>query len=314
MQKREETNLSIAATSTKGRIVNSPQTNLQPIAPKVKIILLAFVILGIFVPIAVIYVRHLFKINVSNRDDLERMSDVSIIGEVALNQSDNFIVVDNQQEPIAEMFRSLRNNIRFTSAKKTGLTILTTSTIAGEGKTFVSINLALCFAYTNKKVLVIGGDIRSPKAHERLGIESKYGLSDYLVTESSDWKDYIVTPYSQLENFHVLPAGTIPPNPNELLLNLRLKDLIKSAQGVYDYIIIDSAPVGLVSDSYLIGQYTDITLYLVREAKTPKAAINFINMQQAEHKLKNMYIVLNGTKLTNSYKYGYGKEYGYKAK
>lgn len=317
MQKREETNLSIAATSKKARTIASPQTNLLPIAPKGKIILLAFAILGVLVPIIIIYVRNLFRVNISNRDEFERISSVPIIGEVALNTTEKFVVVDQQQDAISEMFRSLRNNIRFASAKTSGLTILTTSTIASEGKTFVSINLALSFAYTDKKVLIIGGDIRSPKVHERLGIDSsksKRGLSDYLITENSDWKSYLITPYTELNNFHVLPAGTIPPKPNELLLNLKLKDMLEEAQAEYDYIVIDSAPVGLVSDSYLIGQYVDLTLYVVRENKTPKAAVNFINMQQADNKLKNMYVVLNGTELTNTYKYGYGKEYGYKAK
>lgn len=317
MQKREETNLSIAATSKKARIITSPQTKLLPIAPKSKIILLAFGILGLLVPIIIIYVINLLKINISSRDDFERMSSVPVIGEVLLKEQGDFIIANKPNDVAAEMFRSLRNNIRFASTKNTGLTILTTSTIANEGKTFVSINLALSFATTKKKVLIIGGDIRNPSVHTHLKLDSaisKKGLSDYLITENKDWRDYLITPYSEFDNFQVIPAGAIPPNPNELLLSLRLKELIESTQKEFDYIIIDSAPVGLVSDSYLIGEYIDLTLYLVRENKTPKAAINFINMQKNENKLQNIYVVFNRAELGGNYKYGYGKEYGYGAK
>ncbi len=313
MQKREETNLSIAATADKARIVVSARDRILPVAPKSKIILLAFIILGVLTPIIIIYIKNLFKTKISNRDEFERLSDVSIIGEVGTNVSGEFVVVNNQQNAISEMFRSLRNNIKFVS-KKEGLTIMITSTIANEGKSFVSVNLALSFAYTGKKVLIIGGDIRNPKLHEYLepdNIISKKGLSDYLADESSNKNDFILTPYKDVPHFKAFIAGAIPPNPNELLMNPRLKSLIEEAQKEYDYVIIDSAPVGLVSDSYLISEYVDLNLYVVRENKTPKAAINFINMQLAENKLKNLYVVLNDTELRNSYKYGYGKEYGY---
>lgn len=314
MQKREETNLSIAATAGKARVVVSPRSNILPVAPKSKIIILAFAILGLLVPIIVIYVRNLFKTKISNRDEFERLARVSIIGEVATNKTGEYVVVNNQHSAISEMFRSLRNNIRFTSRKKEGLAIMITSTVANEGKSFVSINLALSFAYTGKKVLLIGGDIRNPKIHDYLNSDSsrsRKGLSDYLVDEGSDWNKYLFTPYSEVADFDVLTAGTIPPNPNELLMTPLLKELIEEAQAKYDYVIIDSAPVGLVSDSYLIGEHVDLTLYVVRENKTPKAAINFINMQLDENKLKNIYVVLNDTELKSSYKYGYGKAYGY---
>ena len=314
MQKREETNLSIAATSDKARIVISAQSNLEPVAPKSKVILLACIVFGGLIPIILIYVRNLFKTKISNRDEFERMSNVSIIGEVGINTTNEFLVVKHQQNAIAEMFRSLRNNVKFVlNTGRSPITIIT-STVASEGKSFVSVNLALSFAYTNKKVLLIGGDIRSPKIHEYLDVtflHNKKGLSDYLASNDSIKDDYICIPFSETPNFNVLVAGTIPPNPNELLMSPRLKGLLEELKNEYDYIFIDSAPVGLVSDSYLIGEYADISLYVVRENKTPKTAINFINMQLAENKLKNMYVILNDTALRTSYKYGYGKGYGY---
>lgn len=317
MQKREETNLSIAATADKARIVVSAQSDIQPIAPKSRVILLAFIILGLLIPIIVIYLKNLFKTKISNRDEFERLSNVSIIGEVATNTDGEFVVVSNHHSAIAEMFRSLRNSIGFTSNKKDGLTMLVTSTIANEGKSFVSLNLALSFAYTGKKVLLIGADLRNPKLLNYLklnNLKSKKGLSDYLIDEDLSWDENIFTPFADLKEFNVLTSGTIPPNPNELLMSPRLGELIKNAREKYNYIIIDSAPVGLVSDSYLIGVYTDITLYVVRENSTPKTAVNFINMQHEESKLKNMYVILNDTELRNSYKYGYGKSYGYNTK
>lgn len=313
MQKREETNLSIAASSQKARIVASPRLNILPVSPKSKMILLAFAILGILLPIVVIYVRELLQTKITNREDFERMSRVSVIGEIGVNTGKDQIV-HKDQGALAEMFRTLRNNVRFATRKKSGVVLLITSTMANEGKSFVSLNLALSFARTGKKVLLIGGDIRNPQIRENMNnnaLLKQQGLSDYLIDSDSDWSKYISTPLPENETFQVMVAGTIPPNPNELLMDPRLPQLIDEAREVYDYVIIDSAPVGLVSDSYLIGEYTDLSLYVVRENKTPKTAINFINMQQEQQKLKNMYVILNETALRGSYSYGYGKEYGY---
>lgn len=298
MQKREETNLSIAAISEKARIISSPTSKLTPIAPRKKILLLEFAIIGILIPIVIIYIKILFKTKISNRHEFEQLSNIPIIGEISINDSNSYIV--EQQKTIAELFRTLRNNIKFISPKSDGLSILVTSTIANEGKTFIGINLALSFAYTNKNVLFIGGDLRTPSKNE---FKEKKGLSDYLLAENFDWMNLLLTPYQDLKNFQVLPPGILATNPNELLLNFKLKELLDKAKKEYDYIIIDSAPIGIVSDSYIIGEHTDLTLYVVRENKTPKDAINFINTQQAENKLQNIYIVINGIERRNDYRY-----------
>lgn len=317
MQKREETNLTIAASAEKARIIAAPRLNILPVSPKSKIILLAFAILGILVPVVVIYVRELLRTQISSRDEFERFSKVPIIGEVGRNESDQAVIDESQQGALVEMFRTLRNNIRFAVPKKKGLTLVMTSTVANEGKSFVSMNLALSFAFTGKKVLLIGGDIRNPQIRENLNNNpylKSQGLSDFLIDTGSDWQKYLATPFPEVPHFEVMVAGTIPPNPNELLMSPRLGEMLLGMKEVYDYIIIDSVPVGLVSDTYLIGEYTDLTLYVVRENKTPKTAINFINMQKEQGKLPNLYVILNDTILRGSYKYGYGKAYGYENK
>ncbi len=313
MQKREETNLSIASTANKARIIVSPQENTPPIAPKSSIIILAALIFGFLFPIVVIYIISLFKAQVKNRSELEKLSDIPIIGQIARNPvKDQIVIQSNQNSGIAEMFRSLRNNLNFILHHKTNQLILVTSTTTGEGKTFISLNLSMSFALSGKKVLLIGGDIRNPKLHRYLKLDNKRGLSDYLADEDP-WENYVSD--SELhKNLKIMQSGTIPPNPNELLMNPRLKELLSAVKKEYDFIIIDTAPVGLVSDTYLIDEYVDATLYIVREGITPKTAVNFMNAQKEEGKLMNMYLVLNDSHLDSNYKYGYGKAYGYQIK
>lgn len=313
MQKREETNLSIASTANKARIIVSPQENTPPIAPRSSIIILVALALGLVIPILVIYVMSLFKTQIRNRSELEKLSTIPIIGQIARNAvKDQIVIQTNQNSGIAEMFRSLRNNLNFILYHKVNQLILVTSTTTGEGKTFISLNLSMSFALSGKKVLLIGGDIRNPKLHKYLKLANKKGLSDYLADEDS-WEDYVSD--SELhDNLKIMQSGTIPPNPNELLMSSRLKEFLASAKKEYDFIIIDTAPVGLVSDTYLIDEYVDATLYIVREDVTPKAAVNFINAQKEEGKLMNMYLVLNDSHLDSNYKYGYGKAYGYQIK
>ena len=189
---------------------------------------------------------------------------------------------------------------------------MVTSTAKSEGKTFISANLAASFVLAGKKTLLIGGDIRNPRLYKFFDFQKTAGLTDCMVKEDS-WKNYIIKQNkngSKL-NIDIINAGTVPPNPNELLMSPMLKKIIEEAKQEYDYVIIDSAPVGLVSDSYFINEFVDLTLYVVREEVTPKDAVNFINAQKDEGKLNNMYIVLNGSKSTSNYKYGYGKSYGY---
>jgi capsular exopolysaccharide synthesis family protein len=312
MQKREETNLTIASTPNKARIVVSPLGGSNPVAPRKNIILLAALIIGLAIPFAIIYIFNVLKTQISNRHDLEKLSNVSVIGQIAKNTTDTNIVVERTKvTAIAEMFRSLRNNINFIFKNHRNEIIVVTSTTKSEGKTFVSANLAVSFAISGKKILLIGSDVRNPKLKEYFSFTNTYGLSNYLAKED-DWHNYI-NKLDRENGLHIIHAGTVPPNPNELLMSPYLKKLVDEARAEYDFVIFDCAPVGLVSDGYLVGEYADLTIYVVREGTTPKDSINFINQQKAENKLKNMYLVLNDSSLDGNYKYGYGKEYGYNA-
>jgi len=310
MQKREETNLTIASTPNKARIVISPVENTGPIAPRKNVILLAALILGLLIPFATIYIINLFKTQISSRRDLEKLSQASVIGQISKNTTNNLVVVEkNKTTGIGEMYRSLRNNINFIFKNQKQKVVIVTSTTKGEGKTFVSANLAVSYAFSGKKTLLIGADIRNPKLKKYFKFTNQEGLCNYLSNED-DWHNYL----NKLDidsHLHVIHAGSIPPNPNELLMSPMLEKLIEEAKTEYDFIIIDCAPVGLVSDGYLVAAFTDLTLYVVREGITPKDSVNFINQQKAENKLNNMYLVLNSSALDGTYKYGYGKEYGY---
>ncbi len=315
MQKREETNIAIASTSDKARIIASPQIDILPTAPRSKIILLASFLIGLIIPISIISLMNLFKTQVRSRTELERLSKVSIIGQIGKNQTGEYIVVKSAESTaIAEMFRSLRNNLNFVFRNQGHQVILVTSTVSGEGKTFISINLAMSYVLTGKKVLLIGGDIRNPKLQRYLNLTQKQGLTDYLIDNSlTSWQSYICG--SEVHpDLRIMTSGVIPPNPNELLMSPKLKTFLAQARREYDIIIMDTAPVGLVSDTYLIDELADTTLYVVRENVTPKAAVNFINIQKEEDRLTNMYLILNDSSLDGNYKYGYGKGYGYDSK
>ena len=310
MQKREETNLTIASTPNKARIVVSPLENTRPVAPRKNMILLAALILGIIIPFAVIYIIGLLKTQISNRHDLEKLSQVAIIGQITKNVTQNKIAVErNNATSIGETFRSLRNNINFIFKNHNKKIIVATSTTKHEGKTFVSVNLAVSYAFSCKKTLLVGADVRNPKFKKYFTFTNNEGLCNYLAKED-DWHNYL-NKLDIDEHLHVIHSGTIPPNPNELLMSPMLRKLVEEAKKEYDFIIFDSAPVGLVSDGYLVAEFADLTLYIMREGVTPKDSVNFVNQQKVENKLNNMYIVLNGSTLDGTYKYGYGKEYGY---
>ncbi|OJU54288.1 MAG: hypothetical protein BGN96_13470, partial [Bacteroidales bacterium 45-6] len=311
MQKREETNISIASISEKAKIVISPRKGSPPIAPNGKMILLVAFLGGLFIPILVIYIRSLFHIQVADRGELERLSTVSVIGQIPFSP-DFLALMADPSSSVSELLRTLRNRLDFIFQNREHRVVLVTSSLKGEGKTFISVNLAMIYAFTGKKVLLIGGDIRRPQLKKLLNLPASEGLSDYLAYASDDWRSYIVQP-SNFPQLDIIISGTVPPNPNELLMSPRLKTFFEDARKEYDIVVVDSAPVGMVSDTYLYNDFVDVTLYIVRENVTPKTAIQFVNSQKQEGALKNMYLVMNDSEISQhyGYKYGYGKGYGY---
>lgn len=318
LQKREESNITIAATSDKAKTVIRPRDTGYPIFPNKKIILFASFLAGFFVSLVVVYILLALRNKIESREELETLSLTPVLGVISKNEdlSSNIVVNKGAMSPISELFRYLRNRIEFVLDNQSNKNILITSTVAGEGKTFVAVNLACSLALDNKSVLLIGMDVRNPQLANVIGFSKGAGFTDYLVGVKEKWEDLLVRPIKDYPNLDVLQAGTIPPNPNELLKSKGVKDFFEEVQQKYDYIVIDTAPLGVISDTYELSQYVNFTLYVTRENVTHKSAIDFVNEQYLEKRLPNMYLVLNDVNLSseNSYRYGYSRSYGYQQK
>ncbi len=312
MQTREESNITLAAKSDKAKVITDPIIPPAPVSPKRNLILIGFFLLGLIVPIIVIYLRDTFlKVNLSSKEELEKLADATVIGEIMRNSGDEVLVVRrNATSPIVELFRSLRNNIQFTLSEPDKKVILVTSTIPNEGKTFVTVNLAGSFALSEKKVLLIGMDIRNPQLAADMRFTKGKGLTSFL-TGDENWEN-LICHVPEYPNLDILQAGVIPPNPNELLMKPALGDLFMEARKKYDIILVDSAPLGVVSDTLLIAKYVDTTIYVTRENATPKEVIPFINSLYKDKRLPAMYLVINDVNtLDRSKRYGYKYKYGY---
>jgi len=312
LQKREEAAISLAIAAPKARIVDDALTNPTPVSPKKMIIYLGALIIGLLIPFAIIYLLELFNNKVKTKQELEKLLDgVTVVGELpSLQKGDPEIVQLNDLSPLAEAFRILITNINFMLPKnKKGNVIFVTSTVKGEGKTFTSVNLALTLATPRKKVIIIGSDIRNPQLQRynesRRGL---IGLSEFMYDEQMNPSE-VIHPTSFNPYCDVIYSGAITPNPTELLSNGRYQELVESLKPMYDYIILDTAPMMLVTDSFLIADTADITVYVTRSGHTEKELIGFINKQIKDKKIKNVGLVLNDVSKIHS-GYGYGK-YGY---
>jgi len=228
-------------------------------------------------------------------------------------ESDVVVVREGKTTPIVEMFRIIRTNVQFMLSGTEKPVILITSSISGEGKSFTSINLAMSFALMKKKVVLVGLDIRSPMLGDYLHLSKERGITMYIADESYTVNDIII-PSNLHPYLDVIPAGPIPPNPAELIMNQRLDDLFLQLRGMYDYIIVDSAPIGLVSDTYLLNRLIDNCVYVARQNYTPREACSLINEIYEHKRINGMAVVLNGTNESSGYGYGYGYGKGSKSK
>ena len=309
LQKREETQISLAVTAPKARIVDKAFKGKQ-VAPKSAIILLAGLLIGLLLPFAFIYLLELFDNKVKSKHDIEKLSHGKpVIGEIPqLEKGADELIKVNDLSPMAEAFRILITNMNFMLPKKKGKVVFVTSTVKGEGKTFVSVNLALTIASPSKKTIIIGSDIRNPQL-QRYNTARKglMGLTEYLNDENVKLED-IIHPSSFNKNLDVIYSGSIPPNPTDLLSNGKYETLVETLKEKYDYIILDTAPLMLVTDSFLISEVADITLYVTRSKYTEKTLIDFANKNIDANRIKNTAFVLND--VDKDY-FGYGNKYGY---
>lgn len=311
LQKKEENALSIILVIPKAKVIDRPRSTSGPVAPRRNIIFVIALLLGLGLPVMIIVLREYFKFYIENKAELEKLSQVPVLGEIPRSQeTGNIVLHQHSTNTLAEMFRLLRSNLLFVLGKDHKKVILISSSVGGEGKTFMSINLGLSLAFLNKKVLIMGLDVRKPKLAEYLGLDTKSGISLYLSGHSD--RASLLKPSGVHPLLDVVAAGPIPPNPNELLASKELDELIEQYRQDYDYIILDSAPVGAVSDAYQLNRFADACLYVVRAEYTPKQSISEAEDIYKQKKLNNMYFLLNGSDIKKAgYRYGYGKKYGY---
>lgn len=310
LQKREEIALQKTMATPTARLIDDPSSE-YPISPRRMVIYFLAFVLALAIPAGIIFLKRFFFPIYKDQEELQRLTNVPIIGEISTyNAKDDskFVVGRNVATPIAELFRLLRNNIGFTKNGASKKVIMLTSSISGEGKTFVATNLALTYALTGKKVVVVGMDIRRPVLAHRFGLNNQQGVTTYLTGQTTDINS-LINQSTENENLYILPAGTIPPNPNELLLSENMKRLIATLRENFDYVIIDTAPIGLVSDSFLIIPYSDIQLYVTRASYSTKNCLKVMHQAIRDNRLSDPYIVLNGVDITSS-SYSYRK-YGY---
>ncbi len=322
LQKREENELSQAFTAYNTRVITAPRGSMLPTFPRKINILLVAVILGLLVPALIIFMKENMNTKVRGRKDLEKLT-IPFVGEIPLysekkrkgkkgrQKKDPVVVSGGNRNIINEAFRVLRSNIDFVMGKdKNNNVILFTSFNPGSGKSFISMNIAICFALKRKKVLVIDGDMRHGTLSSHVHSPQK-GLSDYLSAQTDDWKDIVVMDETH-ESLHVIPIGTVPPNPTELLEEGRLMDLLKQARGEYDYIFIDCPPIELVADTQIIEKMADRTIFVIRSGLMERSMLGDLETIYQEKRYKNLAMVLNGTEsIGGRYGYRYGYKYGY---
>jgi tyrosine-protein kinase Etk/Wzc len=307
LQKREETAISLAATEPNARVVDDAKGNKIPISPKKNIIYLAGLLMGLLIPFGIIYTDDLLDTKIKSRLDLSGKTLIPFIGDLPTSDTPSEIMKPESRTSTAEALRIVRTNLEFMLSKvpeAMAKTIFLTSTFPKEGKTFVSTNLAATFALSGKKVLLIGMDIRNPRLDEYLNIPDR-GFTNYLSSKDLKVEDLIVK-IGGYENLHVLPAGVIPPNPAELLMSKKVDILFETLKAQYDYIVVDTAPVSLVTDTLLIAKHADTFIYVARANFLEKRMLTIPNSLFNEQKLPNMCLLLNDTDSTKGYGYGYG--------
>lgn len=316
LQKREENSISLAATADKGKLIDNP-VFAGKVTPKDSMILIIAFGLGLAIPALILFLLAFFRYKIEGHDDVAKLTKLPIIADVAIasdraKTKADIVVHENKNNLMEEIFRSLRTNLQFLM-KEHDKVILMTSTTSGEGKTFIASNVAISFALLGKKVVLVGLDIRKPRLAELFEIDDHHhGITNLLIKDNITWDDVNkqIVNSGVNSNLDLLKAGPVPPNPGELVTRKSLEETMDILKEHYDYIIIDTAPVGLVTDTLALGRIANATVYVCRADYTQKSSFGLINGLAYEKKMPNMSIVLNGVDLSKKkygYYYGYGK-------
>ena len=318
LQKREENAIVLAAIANNAKIIDEAQADSTPISPKRMTIYLAALVFGIGIPVGVIYLIGLTKFKIEGRADVEKLTSLPVVGDIPLadEKTGAIAVFENQNNLMSETFRNVRTNLQFMLENGKNV-ILVTSTVSGEGKSFISANLAISLSLLGKKVVIVGLDIRKPGLNKVFNLPKKeYGITQFLTNSTVNLMDLVH--HSDInKNLYILPGGTVPPNPTELLARDGLEKAVEILRKNFDYVILDTAPVGMVTDTLLIGRVADLSVYVCRADYTRKTEFTLINELAENNKLPNLCIVINGLDLQKKkygycYGYGkYGKYYGY---
>ena len=318
LQKREENAITLAATANNAKIIDEALADENPVSPKKMMIYLAALVLGVGLPVGIIYLVNLTKFKIEGRADVEKLTKLPVVGDIPLSgeMQGSIAVFENQNNLMSETFRNIRTNLQFMLPAGKNV-ILVTSTVSGEGKSFTSGNLAISLSLLGKKVVIVGLDIRKPGLNKVFNISKRErGITQYLANPDMDLMD-LVQVSDVNKNLYILPGGTVPPNPTELLARNGLDKAIDILKKNFDYVILDTAPVGMVTDTLLIGRVADLSVYVCRADYTNKGEFTLINELAENNKLPNLSIVINGLDLEKrkyGYYYGYGKYgkyYGY---
>lgn len=308
LQKKEETALSFASAIADSRILDKAESSDVPVSPKKNLIYLAALLAALVLGIAMIYIKEMLTRTVQDRSDVEKYTDIPFLGEVMYDRSKSpTVIAEGKRSYIAEQFRQLRTSLGFMGIDETHKKLLITSNISGEGKSFISINLGISLALMNKKVILLELDLRKPKLSDQLNISRNTGMSNYLVGKLTMAE--IIKP-TAFENLFLISSGPIPPNPSELISNGKLPELLTHLEKTFDYIIMDSAPITPVTDSFILSPMADVTLFIVRHDYTPKVLLQKLEERHKMNTLKNSAIIYNGVKGKGYKKYGYGYGYG----
>lgn len=322
LQKREENYISLNSTAAKARVIDDPRST-GKVSPKTKVILLGALVLGLCFPVGLIYLLGLLRYRIEGREDVEMLTKIPVLADIPLAPKSldgelSLAVRENSNDMMEEAFRGLRTNLRFVLSEKENV-IACTSCIPGEGKTFISTNLAMSLALLGKRVIIVGLDIRKPRLVKLFGLSSDHrGITTFLSSDSGDFQDLDKQIHHAVlnPNLDVLPAGVIPPNPGELISREQLDHAIALLREHYDYVIVDTPPVGLVSDTLSAARVADMTIMVCRADYSPRNNFQLINALHHDNKMPKITLVLNGIDLKKrkyGYYYGYGKygKYGH---
>lgn len=310
LQKKEETAITEASTISAARVIETPKSDFLPYFPNAILLLAASIFLGIFFPSAYVILKYALHTRITSREDITEATDCNIIAEIGHNDKNAVLAMkDDSRSVIVEQFRALRTNMSFLLGQKKCPIILITSSMSSEGKSFVAANLGQVFAISDKKVVLIEMDFRKPHISKMFGLSGEKGLTNYLIS-GGKLQDFI-QPIQGMKNVSLISSGPVPPNPAELMMLPAIKSMFEELKQTFDLIIIDSPPIGLVTDAQLLAEYSDVNFFILRERYSYKNSLEIVNDLLDNNKFSNLYLVINDVKKGASYRYGYGYGYGY---